>query len=152
MRLKRWISGLCAAVLCLGCAGGVCALTPPGPTLMEYDVTQPSGEMFKVETNNNGILDFNPPPFESGDIVFTSIGEDNYRICLGDDGYWYYAKYEKVVLTEIENPENKIEIKNIQDWETYWMQAHSTDIYSIQYIFSNESKYLIDPLPSEVWI
>ena len=146
--MKRWIGGLCAAVFCLGCAGGVCAKVADYVPPTEHEISQPSGETFEVVGNL---------PYEVGTIVTarnnSSTYPKSYHIYLHEDGYWYYREYDHIVITNPYDPNFRVIVKTSEEFERCKDKYKTDDnhLYNWEYVLAANSKFMIDPLPDRVF-
>ena len=147
--MKRWISGLCAAVLCLGCVRFTGAVELWDIDPRGYEVKQPSGEIFKV-TNN--VVEGPQPPFNTGTIIAAwPKGNDDrsYVVYLNEDGYWYYMEYNEVTFVASNAPDSNITVRTEEDYLKIKNSSHY--IWDdIKYTISLNGKFMIDPLPDKV--
>ncbi len=146
--MKRWIGGVCAAVLCLGCAGGVCALTPPNPQPIKYEITQPSGETFFVYGGESWT-----PPFDVGTIISATPKENDdieYILYLNEDGYWYYLEYSEVTYVASNDPDSNVTVRTEEE---FWEKIGGSNHYiwdRVEPTIALNTKFMIDPLPNKV--
>ncbi len=147
--MKRWISGVCAAVLCLGGVRFTGAVELWDIDPRGYEVKQPSGEIFKV-TNN--VVEGPQPPFNTGTIIAAwPKGNDDrsYVVYLNEDGYWYYMEYNEVTFVASNAPDSNITVRTEEDYLKIKNSSHY--IWDdIKYTISLNGKFMIDPLPDKV--
>lgn len=148
MRLKRWISGLCAIVLCLGCAGGVCALTPPNPQPVKYEIAQPSGESFFVYGGESWT-----PPFDAGTIILATPKENDdikYIVYLNEDGYWYYLEYSEVTYVASNDPDSNVTVRTEEEFLEKIGGSNHYIWDRVEPTIALNTKFMIEPLPNKV--
>ena len=116
-----------------------------------HTVSQPSGETFKIKDDSPY------PSYKAGDVV-SGVTEDNsYSIFLAEDGYWYYIYNTRVRMTlkdrQNQEPDKEIVIHNQEEWQEV-LKTYSNEGYAVEYeyIYEPKDRYLIDPLPDEIYI
>ena len=116
-----------------------------------HTVSQPSGETFKIKDDSPY------PSYKAGDVV-SGVTEDNsYSIFLAEDGYWYYIYNTRVRMTlkdrQNQEPDKGIVIHNQEEWQEV-LKTYSNEGYAVEYeyIYEPKDRYLIDPLPDEIYI
>ena len=121
---------------------------PPAP-IYYHTVSQPSGETFKIKGSRGY------PPFKAGDVV-SGVAEDNsYPIFLAEDGYWYYIynTRKRITIKDRQNQEPDKEIVvHTEEEEQEVLKTYSLYNKEIEYIYEPKDRYLIDPLPDEIYI
>ena len=120
---------------------------PPAP-IVYHTVSQPSGETFKIKERGDY------PPFKAGDVA-SGVAEDNsYPIFLAEDGYWYYMynMQERITIKDMQNQEPDKEIVvHTEEEEQEVLKTYSLYNKEIEYIYEPKDRYLIDPLPDEIY-